>query len=183
MNASPMAFSPDGKLFLGEIVVPNRISLLDLASKRLSELGFSGTNLQVSPDGHWLAYQSSDEKGRDQIWVRPFPDVNSGRWQITTEGGTLPLWNSNGRELFYCMPRTLMAVPIATNPSFKAEAPKSVFEGNYYPLGGGVPYSVTKDGQRFLMIKAAPVTSGGAAPQINVVLNWIEELKQKVPVK
>jgi hypothetical protein len=87
------------------------------------------------------------------------------------------LWNRNGRELFYRNSSKLMAVEISTQPSFSARKPKVLFEGQYRSLPTSTPnYDVSADGQRFLMLKS--IEQSG---QINVVLNWFEELKQKVP--
>jgi len=112
--------------------------------------------------------------------VQPYPGPG-GKWQISTEGGTEPVWNSNGRELFYRSGRKMMAVEIATKPGFTAGKPRVLFEGEYLPTPGTFPnYDVSHDGQRFLMIK--PKDAGDAAPaQINVVLNWFEELKRLAP--
>jgi Tol biopolymer transport system component/predicted Ser/Thr protein kinase len=134
---------------------------------------------RFSPDGHWLAYVSN-ESGRNEIYVQPYPGPG-GKWQISTEGGTEPAWNPNGRELFYRSGDKMMAVDIATQPSFTVGRPRMLFEGNYQLTPGAFSnYDVSPDGQRFLMLKPAEQTQ--AAPtQINVVLNWFEELKQKVP--
>ena len=100
-----------------------------------------------------------------------------GKWQISTEGGREPLWNRNGRELFYRSGKKMMEVDIATQQGFSAGTPKVLFEGQYQSLSTSTPnYDVSPDGQRFLMLK--PIEQGA---QINVVLNWFEELKQKVP--
>ena len=132
-----------------------------------------------SPDGRWLAYVS-DESGRYEIYVQPYPGPN-GKWQISTGGGTEPRWNPKGRELFYRSGNKMMAVDIATQPSFTVGKPRILFEGQYQPTPTTSPnYDVSPDGQRFLMLK--PSAAAEAAPtQINVVLNWFEELKQKVP--
>jgi hypothetical protein len=134
---------------------------------------------QFSPDGRWLAY-ISDESGHREIYVQPYPGPG-GKWQISTEGGTEPVWNPNGRELFYRSGDKMMAVDIATQPSFAAGKPRMLFEGPYAPTPATFPnYDVSPDGQRFLMLK--PSEQGQAVPtQINVVLNWFEELKQKAP--
>jgi serine/threonine protein kinase/Tol biopolymer transport system component len=135
---------------------------------------------QFSPDGRWLVY-ISDESGRREIYVQPYPGPG-GKWQISTEGGTEPVWNPNGRELFYRSGDKMMAVDIATQPAFAVGKPRMLFEGQYQPARATFPYyDVSTDGQRFLMVK--PTEQAQAAPtQINVVLNWFEELKQKVPV-
>ena len=133
---------------------------------------------QFSPDGHWLAY-SSNESGRTEIYVQPYPGPG-GKWQISTSGGAEPIWNPNGRELFYRNGIKMMAVDISTQPAFSPGKPKVLFEGRYLPTNAALPfYAVTPDGQKFLMVKASEPEQ--AATQINVVLNWFEELKQKVP--
>ena len=82
---------------------------------------FNESNGDISPDGRWIAYQS-DESGREEIYVRPFPDVDAGgRWQISPNGGSRPLWARNGRELFYLSAdHILMTVPVQTTPIFSA---------------------------------------------------------------
>jgi serine/threonine-protein kinase len=141
---------------------------------------FDESEARFSPDGRWLAYISNESR-RFEIYVQPYPGPG-GKWQISTEGGMDPVWNPNGRELFYRSGNKMMVVEIATQPSFAAGKPRMLFEGPYAPPP--VPlanYDVSPDGQRFLMLK--PVEQEQAAPtQINVVLNWFEELKQKAPV-
>jgi eukaryotic-like serine/threonine-protein kinase len=112
--------------------------------------------------------------------VQPYPGPG-GKWQISTEGGTEPVWNPNGRELFYRSGDKMVAVEIATQPGFVAGTPRTLFEGHYAMAPVTFPnYDVSPDGQRFLMLK--PVEQAeSASTQINVVLNWFEELKQKVP--
>ncbi len=184
------SFSPDGKqlLITGQIP-PFNIGLLSMgasaAPKPLLESKFDQFNAQISPDGRWVAYQSN-ESGRTEIYVRPFPNVNTGCWQITTEGGTRPSWNKNGREIFYYLPPgTMMLVPVETGTSFKAGVPRVLFKGDYPAPVNRTQYSVTPDGRRFLMIKDARAKFGIGAlqQQVNIVLNWLEELKQRVPVK
>jgi Tol biopolymer transport system component len=133
---------------------------------------------RFSPDGRWLAY-ISNESGRYEVYVQPYP--GGGKWPISTEGGTEPVWNPNGRELFYRSGSKIMAVDISTQSGFTAGKPHTLFEGPYEPAPLTAPnYDVSPDGQRFLMLK--PAEQAQAAPtQINVVLNWFEELKQKVP--
>ena len=141
---------------------------------------FNEGGARFSPDGRWLA-DVSDESGRPEIYVQPYPGPG-GKWQVSTDGGTEPVWNRNGRELFYRSGNKLMAVETTTSPSFSAGKPRMLFEGQYlatdYPqLGSG--YDVSADGQRFLMVKETARTS--PTDQINVVLNWLDELKRRVP--
>jgi len=186
VSIMPHAFSPDGaQLLFEEINTPRDISLLRLDGKRetkpLVQTSFSEDSPDISPDGRWLAYEST-ESGRDEIYVRPFPDVNSGRWQISTGGGTRPLWSPNGRELFYYVdPGTLMAVRIEPGTAFTAGSPAVVFRGQYFSGTVGRQYSVSPDGRRFLMIKNAASAGNAPPPQIIVVQNWFEELKRRIP--
>jgi serine/threonine protein kinase/Tol biopolymer transport system component len=132
---------------------------------------------EFSPDGHWLAY-ASDESGRNEVYVQPYPGPG-GKWQISTEGGTEPVWARNG-ELFYRNGEKMMAVGTTTRSTFSADKPKVLFEGHYATYNTMPAYDVTPDGQHFLLAK-----TGEQGPQeISVVLNWTEELKQKaVPGK
>jgi serine/threonine-protein kinase len=133
---------------------------------------------RFSPDGHWIAY-ASNESGRFEIYVRPYPGPG-GKWQISTEGGTEPVWNPKGHEVFYRNGQEMMAADYIAQPTFSAGKPKVLFEGPYVPTPRSIPdYDVSPDGQRFLMIKA-PEQAQAPVP-INVVLNWSEELKQKAP--
>ena len=135
-----------------------------------------------SPDGRWLAYVS-DESGRNEIYVQPFPGPG-GKRQISTEGGVAPVWAPNG-ELFYRNGDQMMAVEITTEPSFRAGTPLLLFEDRYRGTGSGgftVLYDVTPDGQRFLMIKRGEPGLEEQA-QIHLVENWFEELKRLVPTE
>jgi len=139
---------------------------------------FAERNPQISPDGHWLAYESN-ESGQEDIYVRPFPKVGDGRWQISSGGGNVPLWARSGRELFYRNGDSMMSVSVQTTPTFSAGNPTKLFQG--YIFGLGRSYDVSRDGQRFLMIKdntaGDQTTTSGS---IVVVLNWFEELKAKL---
>jgi Tol biopolymer transport system component len=139
----------------------------------------------LSPDGRWLAYQSN-ETGEFEIYVRPFPDLEASRRQVSTNGGTRPRWSRSGRELFYYVSGGgtggLMAVAVNSDASFRAGPPQRLIEGDYQaPNQGRQVYDVSLDDQRFLMIKGLDTADAEAAPQIVVVQNWFEELKRLVP--
>ena len=158
------------------------LTLKDRTVVPLLQTRFNELNAEISPDGRWVAYES-DESGAYEIYVRPFPDVNAGRWQISSGGGRKALWNRNGRELFFVSSAgAMMAVPIEATASFSSRAPARLFEGNYY-FGGasslGRTYDVSRDGQRFLMIKQ----DAARATSLSIVLNWQEELKRLAPAK
>ena len=130
-----------------------------------------------SPDGRWLAY-ASNESGRNEIYVRPFPGPGE-KVTISAEGGNEPVWPRNGRELFYRSGGAMMAVDITMNPTLSAGKPKRLFEKPYeLSLALWPNYDVTPDGQRFMMVKRI---DDNVPAQINVVLNWTEELKRLVP--
>jgi len=109
-------------------------------------------NPKLSPDGRWLMY-TSDESGTDEIYVRPFPD-GAGRWQISSDGGTQPLWRRDGRELFYRdRAGNMVAAPVLAGPGFATGAPRALFSTTrYLAEGNSTSYDVTPDGSRFLMI-------------------------------
>ena len=127
-----------------------------------------------------MAYQSI-QSGQMEVYVRPFPAVDDGQWQISTGGGTHPIWAFDGRELFYRRGATLMTVAVQTEPSFTRGTPEVLFEGTYF-AGIGRSYDVAPDGQRFLMIKEGAGTDDTSAPpSLVLVQNWFEELRRLVP--
>ena len=181
---SPNSWSPDGQVLAFFEVNPatqRDIWVLRMSDRRAQPFlrtQFDEAVPRFSPDGHWLAY-ISNESGRYEIYVQPYPGPG-GKWQISTEGATEPKWNPNGRELFYRSGNKMMAVDIVTQPNFAAGKPRMLFEGRYEPAPYPTTnYDVSADGQRFLMIK--PSDQEVATTQINVVLNWFEELKRRVP--
>jgi serine/threonine-protein kinase len=182
----PRSWSPDGQLLAFH--ENNPITKKDIWVLRLSDhkaepflrTPFSEGGPVFSPDGHWLAY-ISDESGRQEIFVQPYPGPG-GKWQISTEGGNEPAWSRNGRELFFRSGSKMMAVEVTTQPTFSAGKPKVLFEGQYLAVTPGLTgtaFDVSPDGQRFLMVKETERATTNA--QINVVLNWSEELKRRVP--
>ena len=180
----PRSFSPDGQLLAFMELSPTNgydISVLRLTDRKVQPFLQTPINESVpifSPDGHWLAY-ISDESGRFEVYVQPFPGPG-GKYQISTDGGTEPVWNANGKELFYRSGEKMMAVDITTQPGFSVGKPKMLFQGPYVPTPFTFPnYDVSPDGQRFLMLKSSE--QAASLTQIVVVQNWFEELKQKVP--
>jgi hypothetical protein len=124
----------------------------------------------------------------DLIYVRPFPDVSKGQWQVTTAGGTRPLWGKTDKELFYfASDGSLMRVAGEANgATWRAGTATKVFEPRYFTGAsnlGGTSYDISPDDRRFLMIKGADSAQGAVTPQIVVVKNWMEELKRLVPVR
>jgi hypothetical protein len=133
---------------------------------------FDELNGKFSPDSHWVAYQS-DESGRYEIYVRPFPAVDGGGKRIVSHGGGLqPHWRDDGKELFYIgLDNSLMAVPVSTTgAAFQPGPPAALFKAPPTPA-----WDVTADGKRFLF----PIPSGeGTQAPFIVVQNWTSLLKR-----
>ena len=116
--------------------------------------------------------------------MRPFPNVEDGKWRVSRDGGGGPVWRADGREIFYRNGDAMMAVTVETGAGFEASHPELLFEGRYFSvIFRG--YDVAPDGQKFLMIKPVEAVEEGLTlrQQIVVVLNWFEELERLVPVE
>ena len=134
---------------------------------------FNENEATLSPNGRFLAF-TSNESGRNEVIVQPFPDPSRGRWQISTEGGSTPRWRRDGRELYYMdLKGRLMGLSVTTAPEFGIQQTTLMVQTTLalpLPTGGGQsPYDVTPDGQRFLV--ALPLAGSGATP-ISVRVNW-----------
>jgi eukaryotic-like serine/threonine-protein kinase len=177
---SPWTWSKDGRtLVLNELRQTTGYDLVTVpehggAESVLLDGPSSDRTPAVSPDGRWIAYQST-EAGTTQVIVRPFPNVKDHRWQVSTDGGAEPKWSPDGRELFYRRGAAVMRVPIGDDPG--AARAEKLFEGDYFYSSGSKTWDVAPDG-RFLMKKVLR-----AEYSINVVLNWQDELKRLVPTK
>ncbi len=150
----------------------------EFPSQPLLDDEFTLTAAAISPSGRFIAY-GSNESGQPEIYVRPFPNVDDGKWQISRDGGVEPVWAPQGQELFYRSNQALIVVGIKTEPTFTQGSPAVLFTGNYLTGQINRQYDVGPDGQRFLMIKQEQT----GITQINVVLNWFEELKRLVPTE
>ena len=188
----PWSWSRDGKtLAVWEFTLSpmrNDIGLLsmegDHVRKPLLQEKYSEEDPQISHDGRWMAY-SSNESGKFEVYVRPFPNVNKGKWQVSTSGGNSPLWSPDDRALFYRSGDAAMAAPVETEPTFKLGKPTVLFRGSFPGRPGlDLPdfayWDISPDGKRFLMLKKP---TAEAPRKINIVVNWFEELKQRVPTK
>jgi hypothetical protein len=149
----------DGKLKKVSVSGGATLTLGDAAQSHGASWGSQGM-ITFSPvavsalRSRWLAY-ISDESGHYETYVQPYPGPG-GKWQVSTEGGTEPAWNPNGRELFYRNGDKMMAADVVTKPSFSVGKPRVLFKGPYLPTPGTVPaYDVSPDGQRFLMLSRA----------------------------
>ncbi|MBZ5620760.1 MAG: protein kinase [Acidobacteriia bacterium] len=176
------SWSPDGRTVAYFEIAPETgndiwtVGVGDRKAEVFLKTPSNETAPRFSPDGKWIAY-SSDESGRWEVYVRPYPGPGP-KYPISTEGGTEPAWNSSGHELFYRIGNRMMAVDVLLTPGFSAGKPKILFEGPWLPSPmTGADYDVSSDGKRFLMLKAAEPESGPR--QIVVVQNWFEVLKRR----
>jgi serine/threonine protein kinase len=192
----PNAFTPDGqRLVFNETAAKTLIDLKVLSlrptasaatassqGETLLQTQFNEGNADLSPDGRWLAYQSN-ESATVQVYVRPFPNVDSGRWQISNGIGSRPIWARNGRELFYLGANgALMVVPVQTTPAFSPGTPARLFDLTFGLTSvAGRTYDVSPDGRRFLVIKNSVIESSGSSslPSMVVVEHWFEDLKAR----
>jgi len=177
-------WTPDGRLLYEELagaevrlLTPGGSSSPELITLFDAPEYFNEVLPALSPDGRWLAYQST-EAGEMQIYVRPFPNVRSGRWQVSADGGLAPLWSRDGREIYYRSATGLMAVSVETSPAFSVGTPRELFSLSDYVLAGsrGLKYDVAPDG-RFLMFKDESGVSG-SQERLIVVQHWFEELRR-----
>jgi len=183
----PGSWSPDGKFFAFIESFANTgwdIMILPLEGDRkpkpFLQTQFTELAPALSPDGRWLAYQSN-ESVRNEVYVQPFPGPG-GKWQISTDGGTHPVWSRNGREIFYRNGAKVYAVAVQPASGFSFGKPTLLFEAPYtYASSPSPNYDVTLDGQHFVMIKAEE--GQASVTQVNVILNWFEELKRRVPTE
>ena len=193
----PDSWSPDGRQLSFTAVKPPGVAavwILSLQDKKTTPFAeaagtFLGRSV-FSPDGKWLAYQSNETK-RSEIFVQPFP-ATGAKYQITRDTDSHhPRWSPDGKELFYIPgPLQFLKVSISTQPAFSVGNPVPAVSGTARFTEGGPAfpraYDITPDGKRFLGVLTAASQTPAAAqssPQIQVVLNWFEELKLRVPVR
>lgn len=177
----PTSWSPDGRTLLFNVTDSPSPDLWALprgdAARPLLNGPFAEWFGQFSPNGRFIAYVSS-ESGRSEVYVVSYPDLR-GKVAVSTNGGTLPMWSRDGRELFYRQNNdAVVAVIVDTAGEFRAGTPQVLFRGPYAAAGGDRTFDVAPDG-RFLLIRSDEAASGR---QLNLVTNWFEELKRLVPV-
>jgi len=184
----PIDVSGDGGLLLyGQLTTRGYdLGVLTLTGERKASTflatPFNEAQARFSPNTRWVAY-ASDESGRFEVYVRPFPAA-SGQTQISIAGGTQPEWRRDGKELFYISADgRLTAVPVTTDgATFSAGPSRGLFDVEVPEPNPPFPtdYAVTADGQRFLV---NTVVDQPTRPALTVILNWQEELKQRVPTR
>lgn len=141
-------------------------------AKTLLDTDFDERGGALSPNGRWLAY-ASNESGRLEVYVRPFPELDR-KSLVSTDGGRHPVWSRDSTELFYRNDGKMLAVAVATSFEFQAGRPELLFEE---PSRLELAFDVSADGERFLMIQHDET----ASREIRVVLHWTEELKRLAP--
>ena len=137
----------------------------------------------LSPDGRWLAYMS-DESGHDEVYVRPFPNVNDGKWQVSLTGGGQPLWAHSGREIFYRNGASeMMVAQVSGSPGFPVANRQVLFSISPELMAAAyftTPWDVSPDDQRFLMVRSRGPTTDQTGASLILVTNWLAELEAKV---
>jgi len=180
------SFTPDGTHVISTVVGKgtNDIFITTMSppgkTTPLIQTAYSESNGMISPDGRWLAY-TSNESGRNEVYVRPFPAVDQGRWQVSIEGGVETRWSAGGKELFFMsgggpVPRFLWAAAILDSKVFKADKPVVISKPS---AATAAAYDVAPDG-RFLFHVAASASATGELPRMVFVQNWLEELKSRM---
>jgi serine/threonine-protein kinase len=192
-NLVPNTISPDGSRLVATATGPGAGGGADLWIMKLTgdpepagllQAEFSERAAEISPDGRLMAYETI-ERGQGEVWVRPFPDVNSGKWPVSNSGGSQPLWSRSGKELFFIdASGALMSVAVESQSPLVFGTPAKIMNNSYVwsvPTFAGRQYDISPDGKRFLRLKSTneSITAGS----VTIVQNWFEELKRLVPVK
>ena len=180
----PTSFSPDGRLLVysepGQVDTEDldlwTLSIEDGQPELFLRTPFTESHGVVSPTGDLIAYRS-DREGRAEIFVQPFPSPGTDYDKVSIDGGADPQWARDGRTLFYRSSTHMMAVRFDadSNPGIPEALFPDVYEGPWYARGS---YDTTPDG-RFLMVKTPPEV---APRQVNIILNWTQELLERVPI-
>jgi serine/threonine-protein kinase len=185
LSPYPNAITPDGKQVVFRSSGPEGKNDLYVASlsgersyKKVLATEHDELNAALSPDGKFMVYVS-DFSGRQEIYVRPFPNADDGQWPVSTAGGTEPLWF--GREIFYLSPDSkLMSVSVDTSREVTLGKPREVFNASNYFFGGaGRNYDIAPDGKRFIMVKDTIPADGTRNTPMTFILNWAARLKSR----
>jgi serine/threonine-protein kinase len=185
----PQAWSPDGRL-LAVTSVTNDVGVLDATSKNaepewILKTQFQESDPAFSPDGRWFAY-TSRESGQPEVYVRQFPS-GTGRWQVSSGGGTYARWSASGRELFYRTATGIMAVDIDTIAgSLRTGTPRQLFKADFFGGLNGIEvgaysfadFDVSRDGTRFVMFPRPVAPPESQLALVTLVTNWFDDLKR-----
>jgi dipeptidyl aminopeptidase/acylaminoacyl peptidase len=171
----PCSVAPDGTVGFVEIQAGTSRDIWTLApdgnAAPFLVTPFNELACRFSPDGRYLAY-TSEESGRREVYVQPYPGPGE-KIAISTNGGTYPVWSRDGKELFFRQGDAMMAVDVRTSPVFSASRERQLFTTT--DLGFRPEFDVSPDGKRFLMVHRDP---GSWPTQLDVVLNWFDELRR-----
>jgi eukaryotic-like serine/threonine-protein kinase len=178
-NQWPGQWTPDGRTFIyDERSLTRRIHVMAITDGVPHELVGSAQHdarlPAVSPDGKWLAY-TSDETNRTEVYVRPVEVGATGKVQVSTEGGTQPVWSRDGKTIYYRGNQTILAASIDAGPSGISVAARRVFAPDRFTMNNTINFSTTADAQRLMVL----VPTGEVA-HIGVVVNWMDEVKRKL---
>ncbi|HWA56675.1 MAG TPA: protein kinase [Gemmatimonadales bacterium] len=136
-------------------------------------------NPAISPDGRWIAYVSL-ESGREEVYVRPFPDVTRARWQVSPAGGTSPVWAHSGRELFYLANDSMMAASVAAPRDFEVVSHQALFGTRPFVFQPWHQAFGVRPGDRSFIMLQRPAESGAGSRRLTAVLNWFGEVKARL---
>jgi Tol biopolymer transport system component len=184
---TPLSWSPDGKNLLyydsatsGSTWDIAAVSVADGKVQPVVTDAQRQSSAQWAPDGKWIAY-TSDESGREEVFVVPFP-LTGQRWRVSTNGGSEAVWSPDGREIFYRGEKKLWAVDVRTGPAFSVGTPRMLFADVFVlSPNGSTGYSISQDGKRFLFVQ--PVQPDPPITHIQMVVNWFAELRRATGAK
>ena len=151
----------------------------DTGIVRVATSNFSELQPAPSPDGRWVAYVSNDAV-TNEVYVRPFPNADAGRWQVSNGGGGSPVWSPDGKELYFIdAANRLVAAEIGTGPAFSVSELRPLFDATRFSYTSfHQAFEVTKDGQFVFLGPIGPVVS--QAVRLVQVDNWFADLKAKM---
>ena len=188
-RARPYAWAADGRLIFDQVGQgggARDIGVLTMEGERSVEMlfdaEFSEREPALSPDGRWLAYASS-ETGPFLIYVRPFPNIDDGLWNVSLDLGVNPVWSPDGCELFFRRREDLMVAEIEAEPTFSSRTPAPLLSLSAFGLGSPTNqhrFDLAPDGARFITLKRGDVTSEEPSNGLIYVQNWFEELTERV---
>lgn len=180
----PYAFAPDGQLLFVEFRDYRDQNILTVSTGESAQITpvLAGRSAEsrpaLSPDARWLAYQA-DESGRGEVYVRPWPDVSRAKWQVSSTGGSSPVWRRDGRELFFAAGDTIMAAAVDAGAAFRAAVPTALFKLDTPPDRLGAFFDVSADGSRFLVMRE-PRPASGAPSRLHLVTGWAAEVRARL---